>query len=66
MSELVVALDYPEAAPALAMARGLVGLGAPPGSPVWVKVGLELYCAAGPDVVRALAGMGFPVFVDLK
>lgn len=31
-----------------------------------VKVGLELFSAAGPDAVVALADLGFGVFVDLK
>ena len=31
-----------------------------------VKVGLELFSAAGPDAVVALADQGFKVFVDLK
>lgn len=31
-----------------------------------VKVGLELFSAAGPDSVVALADVGFTVFVDLK
>src|SRR5438132_6638777 len=30
------------------------------------KVGLELFCAAGPDSVPALADEGFKVFLDLK
>ena len=37
MANLIVALDYPEAAAALRMARALQGTGA------WVKVGLELF-----------------------
>lgn len=32
----------------------------------WVKVGLELFTANGPDSVREIAGMGFNVFLDLK
>jgi orotidine-5'-phosphate decarboxylase len=32
----------------------------------FVKVGLQLYIAAGPDVVRALRAMGRRVFLDLK
>ncbi|MFA5265588.1 MAG: orotidine 5'-phosphate decarboxylase / HUMPS family protein, partial [Opitutaceae bacterium] len=32
----------------------------------WVKVGLEMYSACGPDCVREVAGMGFKVFLDLK
>ncbi len=31
-----------------------------------LKVGLELYTAAGPDFVRQLVGRGFKVFLDLK
>ncbi|MGQ0744420.1 MAG: orotidine-5'-phosphate decarboxylase [Acidimicrobiales bacterium] len=31
-----------------------------------VKVGLELYTAAGPDAVTALSAAGFEVFCDLK
>ncbi len=31
-----------------------------------VKVGSELFVAGGPDVVRALVGAGFNVFLDLK
>jgi orotidine-5'-phosphate decarboxylase len=60
MAELVVALDYPEAAPALDMARRLVGT-AP-----WVKVGLELFTAEGPGLVADLKALGFRVFLDLK
>ncbi|MEX2572215.1 MAG: orotidine-5'-phosphate decarboxylase [Gemmatimonadota bacterium] len=30
------------------------------------KVGLQLYTAAGPDIVRRLKGEGFRVFLDLK
>ena len=32
----------------------------------WVKVGLELYVAGGPSVVRALRDQGLRVFLDLK
>jgi len=57
---LVVALDYPEAGPALEIARKLLGRAA------YVKVGLELYTAEGPDVVTKLRDMGHQVFLDLK
>jgi orotidine-5'-phosphate decarboxylase len=30
------------------------------------KVGLELFCAAGPDVVPTLVDLGYRVFLDLK
>ena len=32
----------------------------------WVKVGLEMFTACGPDSVREIAGLGFNVFLDLK
>jgi orotidine-5'-phosphate decarboxylase len=32
----------------------------------WVKVGLEMYTACGPDAVREIADLGFKVFLDLK
>lgn len=32
----------------------------------WVKVGLEMYTACGPDAVREIAALGFEVFLDLK
>ncbi|HEX4311022.1 MAG TPA: orotidine-5'-phosphate decarboxylase [Acidobacteriaceae bacterium] len=57
---LIVALDYPSAAPALNLADQLHGLVR------WFKVGLELYCAEGPSVVHELRRRGFSVFLDLK
>ncbi len=59
-SHLALALDVGSAEEALALARRLR-----PHFSV-VKVGLELFVAGGPDVVRALAGEGFDVFLDLK
>jgi len=60
MAELVLALDFPDRDTALAMVRPLRG------RLTWVKVGLELFCTAGPDLIRQLREMGFKVFVDLK
>ncbi len=31
-----------------------------------LKLGLEFFCANGPDGVRAMAGLGLPIFLDLK
>lgn len=57
---LIVALDVSEADHALALATRLAPVvGA-------VKVGLELFTAAGPDLVRRLRTAGLPVFLDLK
>lgn len=55
-----MALDYPEPAPALALARRLDP------ARVRVKVGKELFTAAGPRVVQDLSALGFEVFLDLK
>ena len=32
----------------------------------YLKIGMELFYAEGPDIVRKLKKMGFPVFLDLK
>ena len=57
---LIVALDVPSHAQALQLAQSLTGVCR------WVKVGLELYLAAGASVVRDLIGADFCVFLDLK
>jgi len=57
---VIVALDQPDAARALETARSLVG------AVGWVKVGMTLYYAEGPSIVRDLRALGFKVFVDLK
>jgi orotidine-5'-phosphate decarboxylase len=36
------------------------------GTVKWVKVGLEMFTACGPDCVKEIAGLGFNVFLDLK
>jgi orotidine-5'-phosphate decarboxylase len=36
------------------------------GTVQWVKVGLEMFTACGPDCVQEIAGLGFKVFLDLK
>jgi orotidine-5'-phosphate decarboxylase len=57
---LIVALDYPSAPPALALADQLPGLCR------WFKVGLELFVAEGPSIIGELRHRGFSVFLDLK
>lgn len=59
-SKVMVALDKPDAAEALNLAEELQGAGC------WMKVGMELFYAAGPSVVRELKARGFRVFLDLK
>lgn len=57
---VVVALDFPAAAAALALADRL----AP--DQCRLKVGKELFTRAGPQLVRELGARGFDVFLDLK
>ena len=58
--KIIVALDFPDAALALALVDRLA-----PGL-CRLKVGKELFTAAGPELVRALGARGFEVFLDLK
>ncbi|HEY4248924.1 MAG TPA: orotidine-5'-phosphate decarboxylase [Lacunisphaera sp.] len=58
--DLILALDVPtreEAAPILRQLRGNLR---------WVKIGLQMFTAYGPDYVREVAAMGFNIFLDLK
>jgi orotidine-5'-phosphate decarboxylase len=57
---VIVALDYPQAAAALDLARNL--------SPELcrLKVGKELFTSSGPALVEQLQKLGFEVFLDLK
>lgn len=57
---LAIALDADDLVGALRTARTLAPWFAT------AKVGLELFSAAGPDAVGALAELGYRVFVDLK
>jgi orotidine-5'-phosphate decarboxylase len=59
-ARLAVALDVDDVVVALRLARELrpwIGV---------AKVGLELYSAAGPDVIGGMADLGLEVFADLK
>lgn len=57
---IIVALDKPDAASALALVDRLGP------ACTFYKVGLELYTAAGPAVVASLRDRGRDVFLDLK
>lgn len=55
-----VALDVSDSSEALSLAERLVGhVG-------MVKIGLELFCSAGPAIVRDVQRSGLDVFLDLK
>src|SRR5882724_2382631 len=58
--DLILVLDAPsprEVVPTLKRLGGSVR---------WVKIGLEMFTASGPDCVREIAGLGFNIFLDLK
>jgi orotidine-5'-phosphate decarboxylase len=59
-SRLALVLDFDDLVPAMRMSKLL--------RPYFgvAKVGLELFSAAGPDVIASLADQGYDVFVDLK
>jgi len=59
-SKLIIALDFPNKEQALQFIKPL--------SPenCKLKVGFELFVAAGPDFVKHLVDKGFDVFLDLK
>ena len=59
-SRLIIALDFPTAEQAFAFVKPLDP------QQCKLKVGFELFVAAGPDFVRALVQQGFAVFLDLK
>lgn len=58
--DLILALDVPtreQAAPILRQLRGSLH---------WVKIGLQMFTAYGPDYVKSVADDGFNIFLDLK
>jgi len=57
---IMVALDRPDAAAAESLIRALEGI------PCWLKVGMELFYAAGPAFVAGLKERGYRVFLDVK
>lgn len=59
-SRVVVALDVPELARAVALARRLSPFLAA------VKIGSQLFTAEGPQAIRAMHDLGLRVFLDLK
>lgn len=58
--KIIVALDYPQAQPALDLVARLEP------SLCRLKVGKELFTSAGPQLVEKLMQRGFEVFLDLK
>ena len=59
-NRLIAAIDAPDRAEADALVAKLGGV------PSWLKLGLELFCAEGPSIVRAYVERGAQVMLDLK
>lgn len=60
VGRIIVALDYPDAEAARSVLETLKGI------PCYMKVGLQLFYAAGPDFIRELKHEGYKVFLDVK
>ena len=58
--DVIIACDFPSAAETLAFLDRF-GEEKP-----FVKIGMELFYAEGPDMVRRIKALGHPVFLDLK
>jgi orotidine-5'-phosphate decarboxylase len=59
-NRLIAAIDAPDRAAADAFVGKLGGV------PSWLKLGLELFCAEGPSIVRSYVERGAQVMLDLK
>jgi orotidine-5'-phosphate decarboxylase len=57
---IMVALDFPSEDKAKGLLDALCGI------PCYMKVGMQLFYAAGPEFVRSLKAQGYKVFLDLK
>ncbi|HUG45402.1 MAG TPA: orotidine-5'-phosphate decarboxylase [Sphingomicrobium sp.] len=60
MKPIFVAIDTPDPDKARALAKSVLS------SAGGLKLGLEFFCANGPSGVREIAGLGLPLFLDLK
>lgn len=66
-SRIIIALDYPDAAAARKFVTRLGSAGSKSGPELCrLKVGKELFVAAGPAFVQELVEQGYDVFLDLK
>ena len=58
--DVIVALDFPTAADTLAFLDKFTG------RKPYVKIGMELFYAEGPEIVREIKNRGHKIFLDLK
>ncbi|WP_352415531.1 orotidine-5'-phosphate decarboxylase [Oscillibacter ruminantium] len=59
--DVIIALDFPTGAETLQFLDRF-----PAGEKPYVKIGMELFYAEGPDMVRAIKARGHRIFLDLK
>lgn len=62
MKDVIIACDFGSAAEALAFLDKFSGCERKP----FVKIGMELFYGAGPDIVREIKRRGHRIFLDLK
>lgn len=62
MRDVIVACDFSSSSEVLAFLDKFAGSRRKP----FVKIGMELYYAAGPDIVREIKARGHRIFLDLK
>ena len=60
--DVIIACDFADARETLAFLNRFSPLRKRP----FVKIGMELFYAEGPDMVRRIRDMGHPIFLDLK
>src|SRR5262249_9715091 len=58
--DLILVLDFPSPHEVTPVLRRLQG------SLRWVKIGLQMFTAYGPDLVKEIAGLGVKVLLDLN
>lgn len=58
--DVIIALDFPTGLEAVEFTEQFKG------KKPFVKIGMELFYAEGPDIVRAIKGRGHKLFLDLK
>lgn len=59
MNDVIIALDHASREEALAFLQNF-------SEPLYVKIGMELFNAEGPALVREIKAMGHKIFLDLK
>lgn len=59
MKDVIIALDFKDRKETMEFLKQFP-------EPIYVKVGMELYYAEGPEIVRLIKNMGHQVFLDLK